>query len=87
MNIVHTARQLAARGYNKAKNFAGQSVAVIGTTFGVSAANASTDPFDAALASATSAVTSYAGDLVTLGAVAVVFMIGLKYVKKIVKAS
>lgn len=43
----------------------------------------STDPFDTALASATTAVGGYAAALVGLSAVAVVFMIAMKYVKKI----
>lgn len=46
-----------------------------------------TDPFDTALTTATTKVTSYAGALVGLAAVAVVFMIAIKYVKKIPKAS
>lgn len=45
------------------------------------------DPFDTALTTATTKVTSYAGALVGLAAVAVVFMIAIKYVKKIPKAS
>lgn len=44
---------------------------------------AQTDPFDSALADATTKVTSYAGALVGLAAVSVVFMIAVKYVKKI----
>ena len=51
------------------------------------AAMAQGDPFTAAMTEATGKVTTYAGALVTLGAVAVVFMIGLKYVKKIVRAA
>lgn len=47
----------------------------------------STDPFDTAITTATTKVTSYAGALVTLSAVAVVFMIGMKYVKRIPRAS
>jgi len=46
-----------------------------------------TDPFDTALATATTKVTSYAGALVGLAAVSVVFMIAIKYVKKLPKAS
>lgn len=46
-----------------------------------------TDPFVEAMTDATSKVTTYAGALVGLGAVAVIFMIGLKYVKKIPRAS
>lgn len=44
---------------------------------------AQVDPFTDAMADATAAVTTYAGALVGLAAVAVVFMIGVKYVKKI----
>lgn len=47
----------------------------------------STDPFDTALATATTKVGSYAAALVGLAAVAVVFMIAIKYVKKIPRAS
>jgi len=47
----------------------------------------SADPFDAALATATTKVTSYAGAMVGLAAVSVVFLIAIKYVKKIPKAS
>lgn len=46
-----------------------------------------TDPFEAAMTEATTKVGSYAAALVGLGAVAVVFMIALKYVKKIPRAS
>lgn len=45
------------------------------------------DPFDTALATATTKVGSYAAALVGLSAVAVVFMIAIKYVKRIPKAS
>lgn len=46
-----------------------------------------TDPFDTAMAEATTKVGAYAAALVGLGAVAVIFMIALKYVKKIPRAS
>lgn len=42
-----------------------------------------TDPFDTVLATVTTSVTEYAGALVVLAGVSVVFMIGIKYVKKI----
>lgn len=42
-----------------------------------------TDPFDDAMTQATTAVSSYAAALVGLAAVSVVFMIAVKYVKKI----
>jgi len=45
------------------------------------------DPFDTAMAQATTKVGSYAAALVGLSAVAVVFMIAIKYVKRIPRAS
>lgn len=50
-------------------------------------AQTATDPFDTALTEATTKVGSYAAALVGLSAVAVVFMIAMKYVKKIPRAS
>ena len=46
-----------------------------------------TDPFEAALSTVTTKVTSYAGSLVGLAAVAVVFMVAIKYVKQLPQAS
>ena len=46
-----------------------------------------TDPFTTAMTEATTKVGTYAAALVGLGAVAVIFMIALKYVKKIPRAS
>lgn len=46
-----------------------------------------TDPFDTALATATTKVGAYAAALVGLAAVGVVFMIAIKYVKRIPRAS
>lgn len=63
--------------------------AVVGTVLTAPAvvfAN-TTDPFQTALTEATAKVGSYAAALVGLGAVAVIFMIALKYVKKIPRAS
>lgn len=45
------------------------------------------DPFTTALTDATTKVGVYAAALVGLGAVAVIFMIALKYVKKIPRAA
>jgi hypothetical protein len=59
----------------------------IATLPGLALAQGATDPFTTAIDTATDKVTDYAGALVVLGAVAVVFMIALKYVKKIVKAA
>lgn len=50
-------------------------------------AQEATDPFEAAMTEATTKVGEYAAALVGLGAVAVIFMIALKYVKKIPRAS
>lgn len=77
--------QLAARGYREA----GIKTAV---AFGsllpmLASAAEGADPFDTAMTTATAKVTSYAGALVGLAAVAVVFMIAIKYVKRIPKAS
>lgn len=47
----------------------------------------SVDPFTTALEDATEKVGSYAAALVGLSAVAVVFMIAMKYVKRIPRAS
>jgi len=46
-----------------------------------------TDPFDTAVSDITVRVESYGGALVALAAVGVVFMVGMKYVKKIRGAS
>jgi hypothetical protein len=56
---------------------------VLATSVPVLALAQSTDPFDTALATATTKVGEYASALVGLAAVAVVFMIAVKYVKKI----
>jgi len=45
------------------------------------------DPFDTALTEATTKVGEYAAALVGLSAVAVIFMIAMKYVKRIPRAS
>jgi len=44
---------------------------------------AQTDPFTTAVADVKDKVTTYGGELVAVAAVGVVFMIGIKYVKKI----
>ena len=45
------------------------------------------DPFSGAVADVSSKVTSYGGALAGLAAVGVVFMVGIKYIKKITRAS
>lgn len=70
------------------RNFGAKLSAAALTGFvSVSVLAQGTDPFDAAVATATGKVESYAGALVTLAAVAVVFMIGMKYVKRIPRAA
>lgn len=57
-------------------------------SLGVSAAAmAQADPFDAALSEISDKVSGYGAALVGLAAVAVVFFVAIKYVKKIPKAS
>lgn len=60
------------------------AVTLLGTT-GVFAQ--AIDPFDTAITTATTKVGAYAAALVGLSAVAVVFMIAMKYVKRIPRAS
>lgn len=64
---------------------AASSALVLAGLSGIAAAQ--NDPFTDAMTDATTKVTEYAGALVGLAAVAVVFMIAVKYVKKIVGAS
>lgn len=45
------------------------------------------DPFDTALTTVTASTTKYASALVGVAAIAVVFMIAIKYVKKLPRAS
>lgn len=75
-------RALAARQYLKAGVLVGSTLAVAGAS-----AQTVTDPFDTAMTTITGKVESYASALVVLSAVAVVFMVGMKYVKKIPRAS
>lgn len=60
--------------------------ALLGSSWAVLAQGV-TDPFDTALATATTKVGAYAAALVGLAAVGVVFMIAIKYVKRIPRAS
>lgn len=68
------------------------AISALATTamLGVSAFAQSTtgaDPFDTALATVTASTTKYASALVGVAAIAVVFMIAIKYVKKLPRAS
>ncbi len=64
--------------------------AAVGALIAVSSAGAmaqAVDPFETAITTATTKVGAYAAALVGLSAVAVVFMIAMKYVKRIPNAS
>lgn len=74
-------QEAVKRGYLRA------GVAVGGALASVGAFAQVVDPFETAMTTATTKVTSYAGALVGLAAVAVIFMIAIKYVKKIPRAS
>lgn len=68
-------------------NVARLSVAVLSLPAAMAAHAQSVDPFDTAVTSVTTKVTSYGGALVGVAAAAVVFMVAIKYVKKIPRAS
>jgi hypothetical protein len=73
---------------NVFRSTAARYAAVISTAVFSSAAFAqSADPFATALADVTTKVTTWAGALVGFAAVSVAFMVAIKYVKKIPKAS
>lgn len=78
---MNQVKEAISRGYLRTGVAVGAGLASVG------AFAQSTDPFDTAMTTATTKVTSYAGALVGLAAVAVIFMIAIKYVKKIPKAS
>lgn len=62
-------------------------LALVAATLPAVAMAQAVDPFSTALTEATTKVGTYAAALVGLGAVAVIFMIALKYVKKIPRAA
>lgn len=63
------------------------SAGVLAASASVAAMAQTTDPFDAAIASLTTKVTTYGGGLVALAAVGVGFFVAMKYVKKIPRAA
>ncbi|WP_038216666.1 hypothetical protein [Xenophilus azovorans] len=63
------------------------TTAVMTLPLALAARAQATDPFDAAVDTITTKVEAYGGALVGLAAVAVVFLVGVKYVKKIPRAS
>lgn len=72
-------RELAAKGYNKAT-----AVAVVLAAPLLAHAD---DPFTAAVTEITTKVGTYGAALVGVSAVGVVFMVAMKYVKKLPRAS
>lgn len=81
-------RELTAKGYSKAAGAYRSAGIVVGSAILAPAAFAqAVDPFTTAMTEATTKVGTYAAALVGLSAVAVVFMIAMKYVKRIPRAS
>lgn len=76
---LNSLRHLAARNYLKAGVAAVAALPMI--------ASAQTDPFTEVMTDVTDKVTTYAGALVVLAGVSVVYMVAVKYVKKIRGAS
>lgn len=73
---------------NLARNNMARTAVFVGTLPLAMAANAqATDPFDAAVTEVTTKVGTYGAALVGVAAAAVVFMVAIKYVKKIPRAS
>lgn len=73
--------ELSLRAYTKA------AVVLAATLPVVAFAQVAGDPFDTAIATATTKIGVYAAALVGVSAVAVVFMIAMKYVKRIPRAA
>lgn len=75
--------------YTQAKKYGAKVAAVVSTgllTAGVAFAQA-TDPFDAAVDNITDKVETYGAALVGVAAVGVIFMVAMKYVKKLPRAA
>ena len=84
---MHAIRELVAKGYSKAaKAYREIGIATVLAVPMLAQAQAA-DPFDAAVTEATTKIGSYGAALVGLSAVGVVFMIAMKYVKRIPRAS
>lgn len=76
-HMLNAIRNAAHNAYARA------GVAVTLATIALPGFAQTTDPFDTAMTTVTEKVEQYAGALVGLAAVGVVFMIAIKYVKKI----
>ena len=81
MNKLNNLRRLAR------DNAARIGVAVMALPAAMAANAAGADPFDTAVTEVTGKVATYGAALVGVAAAAVVFMVAIKYVKKIPRAS
>jgi hypothetical protein len=79
MKFINNVSEAVKRGYLRAGVGVAAAVPVL-------ASAAPADPFDTVIASATDKVEAYAGALVGFAGVAVVFMLAIKYIKKIPRA-
>lgn len=70
-----------SRGYLRAGAMVGTALVAVPAMAQV------TDPFETALSTSTTKVETYAAALVTVAAISTVFMIAIKYVKKIPRAA
>lgn len=92
LNAIMSPVALAAAAIEKARDTAATQYARAGAAvtlgLGAVAANAQTaDPFDAVVTEMTTKVEGYGGKLVIFCGVAVVFLIAMKYIRKIPKAA
>lgn len=81
-------KQTIVSAYNSRHDLAAK--VTVGAMLAIAAAQASaqaTDPFEVAMAAITTKVGTYGAALVGLSAVAVVFYVAMKFVKKIPKAA
>lgn len=83
----NAALELAKRGYDHAGRKTAVALMSVSPVLAFAQTTGTTDPFDTAMSNATTKVGAYAAALVGLAAVAVVFMIAIKYVKRIPRAS
>lgn len=89
---IRCSRSLLVKGkkmFNIKAKYAAIAAIVVTPLLYVSAfaQSVAADPFDTALATVTTSTTKYASALVGVAAIAVVFMIAIKYVKKLPRAS
>lgn len=81
MSKFNAVKEAVSRGYLRVGAVVGSAVLAL------PAMAQTADPFDTAIAEATTKITAYASALVPLSAIAVLFIIAIKYIKKIPRAS